>query len=96
MDGASAITQLKRKLNLSTDLELAKKLGISLASVSKWKVRPKITALQAAGLVAAALKAAEARARRETEINAVHTIVEYFPLNKCKSRSGSKYELFES
>lgn len=96
MDGISVVNQLKKKLKISTDGQLADKLGVSLASVGVWKNRTEVTALQTAGLVAAGVKTAEERALREAENNAVRTIVEYFPLNKCKSRGGAKYELFES
>lgn len=96
MDGASVIKQLKRKLGLFTDAQLANKLGISYASVSVWKSRQDVTALQAAGLIASGVETAEMRATNEAEANAVRPIVEYFPLSKCKSKGGGKYELFDS
>lgn len=94
--GTAIVQQLKRKLGVATDRQLADKLGISLASVTGWKAREEITPLQVAGLLATAVNTAEVRAAMDVENSAIRPIVEYFPLNKCKSRGGARYELFDS
>lgn len=96
MDGASVIRYLKKKLSLGTDKQLADKLGISPAGLQGWKRQDDVTALQVAGLVSAGVRETEIRTKQEVEANAVKPIVEFFPLNKCQSRGGTKYELFDS
>lgn len=90
MKGKDIIAELKKRFRAETDKELASSLGITTVSIQNWKNRNKWTLRQIAGLVHAASQAGAAGLRR----SAVRPLVEFFRIDLCKSRPGSKWELF--
>jgi hypothetical protein len=90
MTGAEAIYALKEKFGVSTDSQLAALLGITPSSVQTWKNRQEVTARQFADLVYSASK--KGALRFETVI--IRPLVEFFPVEVCASRQGTKKEIF--
>lgn len=91
MRGKDVIGQLKKKFELQTDTALAERIGFSVPGIQVWKAqRTHITHRQLAELVYKAHAAGQTHVRD----SAIRPIVEFFPINKSKSRSGAKYELF--
>ena len=91
MTGNDVITALKKKFRTSTDKALANRLGVSGQAIHNWKKRREVTGRQIAALFA---KAATATIRA-VESDAIRPVVEFYRINKCLSKQGKKYELFE-
>jgi hypothetical protein len=88
--GTDIIAALKRKLRVNTDTALARRLGMSIPSMQAWKKRSVITSRQLAELV----YRTERAGAKTLRVNAIRPIVEFFPLKRCESRQGAKYEVF--
>lgn len=91
MKGSEVISELKKKFRVQTDKELGEVLGLSVATIQKWKTRPKCTLRQVAGLVHAASKRGAVRFRT----NAIRPLVEFFGIDNCVSGKGAGYLLFD-
>jgi hypothetical protein len=92
MKGKSVISALKKKFKVSTDRALATRLGITGMAIGNWKKRKTITERQVAGLVHSACGSGA----REMQANAIRPVVEFFHINKCPTKLGSKCELFST
>lgn len=90
VSGDDVVAALHRHLETDSIAALAKKVGVTQQAVRYWEVTPTLTARQIAGMVKAAVEVTSA----DTYRNAVRPLVEFFPLAKCASRHGAKYELF--
>ena len=90
MKGRDLVESVKRSLRLKTNAEFARRMGITYPSVLNWNKRATVTSRQMAGL----LRKACSQAAKEAELKVVRPIVEFFPIVKCKSRQGARYELF--
>ena len=87
--GAEVVEQLRKQLDKKSIAEVGECFGVSLQAIQGWRKRPGFTAKQAAKMVALA-RSASARASQE---NAIRPLVEFFPIAKCKSKQGAKFEL---
>jgi len=79
-----------KKFKVETDQALAKKLGITVTAIRNWKTRKTITARQVTGLVYSACGAVA----RDMQASSIRPLVEFFHIDKCKTRNGSNCELF--
>lgn len=91
MKGNDVIIALKKKLRVNTYIALADKLGITAQAVQNWKKCRSVTPRQFVGLVESARKSGAI----EFQVNAIRPLVEFYPINKCDSKQGAKYELFD-
>jgi hypothetical protein len=92
MTGVEFVDALKSMLRVRTDNELADLLGKSVQSISNWKGLNQMSARRIAGVI----KSARSAAGKSARIAAIRPLVEFFPITKCESRQGAKYELFPS
>lgn len=92
VSGNEVVAALHRHLRTSSLIELSKKVGVTQQAVRNWDEAPLLTARRIAGMVKAAVEATST----DTYRSAVRPLVEFFPLAKCPSRQGAKYELFSS
>src|ERR1035437_2298564 len=92
MKGSEIIGSLKRRLRVPTDKALADRLGVTVQSIQNWKNRRAVTPRQVAGLIHSACGAATA----SFQATAIRPLVEFFPVSKCESRGGARYELFRA
>lgn len=90
MKGKDIIEELKKKFGVNTDRALASHLGITTQAIQNWKKRPTVTRRQIAGLIRSAHKSGSNALAR----NAIHPIVEFYPIEKCESQQGNYYEIF--
>jgi hypothetical protein len=86
MNGARLITALKRKFRVATDVALAKHLGVSIPAIQIWKNQRALTARQVAGLIHKA----------SFQSNVIRPVVEFFPIERCKTRNGAAFEVFST
>jgi hypothetical protein len=90
MRGKDVIESLKRKFKVKTDNDLGRKLGITVQAIQNWKNRSSITSRQIAGLVSSA----RVSGGQFLASDSIRPVVEFFPIEKCESKQGAKYELF--
>lgn len=90
--GEEIVNGFRRSLAVSSDSDVAAKLGVAGAAVSQWKQRKVVTARQIVGLVLKSQKAAA----RQVEKTGIQPVVEFFPLNKQRIGSGNNYEIFDN
>lgn len=90
MKGEEIVSRLKKGFDVSTNRELAARLGLSTVALHNWAKRSRVTPRQVSGLV----KRASAVASTNAEVTAIRPIVEFFPINKTKSTRSDRYELF--
>ena len=90
MNGESVISALMKKFKVEKDQDLAQKLGITVTAIRYWKIRKTITVRQFAGLV----HSASGAGARDMQASAIRPLVEFFHIDKCKTRNGSNCELF--
>jgi hypothetical protein len=91
MNGADLVAELKRKLFIKTDRELARHLGMTEIALGGWKRSTRLlTARQVANAIEKASRVAVAKSQSST----LRPIVEFFPINAVESAGGVKYELF--
>jgi hypothetical protein len=91
MKGRNVISALMKKFRVGTDRELSQTLGITAQAIQNWKNRETVTERQLAGLISSAKRAGAADLRR----NAIRPLAEFFHIDKCKTKQGAKYELFD-
>ncbi len=92
MNGDDVISALMKKLKVNDDRALSQKLGITAQTINIWKRRETVTARQLASLVSRAIGAGVADLQR----NAIRPIAEFFRIDKCPSKQGANYELFDT
>ncbi|WP_346949194.1 hypothetical protein [Dyella sp.] len=91
MNGADLVAELKRKLSLTTDRDLAKHLGMTEIALGGWKrSKNPLTPRQVANAIEKASRVAVAKSQHST----LRPIVEFFPIDAATSAGGMKYELF--
>jgi hypothetical protein len=91
MNAASLIDELKRKFSISTDRELAERLGMTVIALGNWKrKKTPLTPRQIANAIEKASRSAVERSQR----GMLRPIAEFFPLDAVESAGGVKYELF--
>lgn len=79
MRAIELITEIKRKLNITTNSDLAKALGMTPMALGLWQKRKRpLSALQVANALVKARDAAKKTAHRTT----IQPIVEFFPIEK--------------
>jgi len=90
MDGKELIKILKQQFDVQSDVDLSKVVGISIATINKWKSNSaELTPRQIGNLVSKARK-------KEAEsciASAIQPIVEYYPIEHADSRQGANWEL---
>lgn len=92
MKGIEIIDGLKRKLDLDTDRALGNCLGMTGHAIHNWKIRKTVTVRQVVSLLNRAIIASAKR----TNSTAIRPLVEFFPIKKCPSKGGARYEIFAS
>lgn len=90
MNGNDVINALKRKLRVRTDQNLSDRVGIAMPTIQVWKNRRAVTPRQIAELVQRANNAGA----NNLQSDAIRPIVEFFHIDKCKSRGGAGFEVF--
>lgn len=91
MKGADLIAELKRKLSIKTNRELARHLGVTELLLGNWsRQKDQLTPRQIANVIEKASSVAVAKSQRAT----LRPIVEFFPIDAVESSGGMKYELF--
>lgn len=95
MTGAELIEQVRKAITErgekpATDRAVAKRLGISVPTLTQWKKRPDVTPQQVAKLLLSVDEAAEYR----TQAGAIRPIVEFFQVQKGPYGSGGKFRIF--
>lgn len=90
VDGKTLIGDLKKKFNVTTDKQLSLHIGLTVAVIRSWKNQDNITTRQFSNLIAESIKCGEKKA----ETGAIRPIVEFFELDKCESKGGARFEIF--
>lgn len=91
MNGTDLLDELKRQLGLTSNRDLARKLGMSEVALGGWRRKKSdLSPRQIANLVRSAIKA-ELKAQQH---RTVRPIAEFFPLDAVQSRGGTRFELF--
>lgn len=90
MKGIKIIAAVKKKLRVTTDNALAKRLGMSVPAIQNWKNRPKVTPRQISEMVHRTSKAGASN----FQATAIRPLVEFFAIEKCDSAQKAKYEVF--
>lgn len=90
MKGSDVISALKKKLRVSTDLGLAKRIGVTSQAIFNWKNRKTVTPRQIAGLVNRSIGAGA----RDLQTNAIRPLVEFFRVERRESSVGETHALF--
>ena len=89
--GQQIVDGFRKKFEVSSDTDLATKLGVKSPVISQLKQKKEVTALQIIGLVLKAQKAAA----QQIEETSIQPVVEFFPLEK-KAKNSDKFEIFDS
>jgi hypothetical protein len=92
MTGNEVISALKNKLGVRTDQNLSARIGMSVPSIGQWKVRRNVTPRQFAEVVSRA----NVTGAKNLQSNAIRPVVEFFRIEKCSSRRGAKFEVFDT
>lgn len=92
MKGSNVISALKKRFKVSTDVSLANSLGITAQAIQNWKNYKTVTVRQLAGLVNNARKAGASH----LQATGIRPLVEFFHIDRCKSKLGANYELFST
>lgn len=93
MTGLSVIQALKKKYKVSTDRDLAEKLGLTSQAIQNWKKRKKLSPANLARLTYGAYRAGA----RHLQSTAIRPLVEFFPILKSAARVQSvNYHVFNS
>ncbi|PTL85019.1 hypothetical protein DAT35_08240 [Vitiosangium sp. GDMCC 1.1324] len=93
MKAHELLAALKAKLGTDSQIELAKKLGITANTLNNWtKTRKRLTPLQLARLLLKAQAAAIQHAQHHT----IKPVVEHFKLQCATSARNSRYEIFRA
>lgn len=91
MKGSDLFDALKKKFNAPSVYSFKENLGIS--NPNSYESR-ELSAAIIAGFVRRAYEKGETVGQKEAQKNFLRTVVEFFPINKCKSRGEAKWELF--
>jgi hypothetical protein len=92
VDVNKILDDIKNKLKLENDLELAKTLGITSKTLKSYRLKDTLTDLQVSQLVIKTLKVNE-----ENKYDyAIQPIVEFYPINKTKSLRGRDLKIISS
>lgn len=90
MEAKALLTALKKKLNLTTDRQLAKMIGIAQPTLIRWKRNgEKLDAKQISSIVRKAINRGKEDARKYS----IKPIVEYYTINATQSIQGATWEL---
>jgi len=93
MDGKALIEILKQQFDVTSDVDLAKVAGISIATINKWKSNSaELTPRQVGNLV----KKARNQEAKNCVISSIQPIVEYYSIEHSDSRHGAAWELIPS
>lgn len=93
MEANSLLNVLKKKLKLSTERELAEVIGKNQNTLTYWRRnRINLNANQIAMIVKKAIDGGKAEARKYS----IKPIVEYYPINRTKSRQEAKWEILNT
>lgn len=90
MKGSDLLIELKRKLSIKTDKDLAHHLGMTVIALANWRAAKVLTPRQVANAIEKASKVAVTKSQMST----LRPVVEFFPLDAVESTGGMKYELF--
>jgi len=91
-EGAAIVEALLKKFKLPSGQQLSRALGITGTNLHAWKhKRRRVTPRQIASLVHKASTAGAVH----VQAKAIRPLVEFFPIERCESRQGAKYELFK-
>ena len=91
MKADELIAELKRKLSIKTDRELAAHLGMTQIGLINWKQKKTpLTPRQIANAIDKASQVAVSKSQR----GMLRPIAEFYPLDAVESAGGVKYELF--
>ncbi len=86
------IYALRKKFNAKNSTELAKKLGLTLQTIINWQKREDIHL----SAIVNAWEKSHKTAISEALHNTIKPIVEFYAINRCKSKQNAKFELFET
>jgi hypothetical protein len=89
--GSEVVAKLQKAFKVRTLDQTAKRFGMTLQAVQHWRNRPYFSAK----LIAKLVRSASSAGSQQAETNAIRPIVEFFPIQKCESVQGAKYELFQ-
>jgi len=92
MRAADLLAALSRKLETTSQGELADVLGVSMQTVVNWKNRDEDLS---PGQVASALAKSRKAAVRAAQLETIRPVVEFFPISRCSSRSATAFYLFD-
>jgi hypothetical protein len=95
MTGSELIEQVRKIITEScerpaTDRAVAKRLGISVPTLTQWKKRAEVTPQQVAKLLLMVGEAAEIR----SDNRAIQPIIEFLPVEKVPYGAGGKFQIF--
>lgn len=90
MIGKDVIEKLRKKLEATSDADLAARLGVTVQSIRHWKKRPSVTPRQIAGLVKSASKASAIT----LQTTAIRPLVEFCRISKLQKRK--KHGIFST
>ncbi len=91
MKGLEVINKLKEKFEVQRNEDLARKVGVTVATINNWIKYQEVTPRQVVGLVANACAAAQ----NEFALHAICPLVEFYPIDKKLSAS-NKHMLFDA
>lgn len=90
MKAAELIQALSKKLKTTSQVELAKALGVTVGTIGNWKKKDeKLGPVQ----VAAAIAKSRSAAVQTAQIETIQPIVELFPIAKTESARGANWEV---
>lgn len=89
-NGPAVVSAIKKKFDLTTDVQLVEKLGISTQRLQYWKKDEALTAK----LIAEAVHGAFNASQRITETSSILFLVEFFPISKLEVGKAGKFEMF--
>lgn len=92
MKGIEVIEALRKQFRVTTDRELATRLGNTVAAIFNWKRRRVVTPRQIAGLVGSASRASASASQK----TAIRPLVEFFRIEKYKASGRANYSVFDA
>lgn len=93
MKAIELLNALGRKLQTSSQTQLADALGVTPQTIINWKKRDEdLSPNQVASALAKSREAAVAKNQLET----VQPIVEYYPISKVRTKQGAAWQIFSS
>ena len=92
MKASNLINELSKRLHTNSQVDLARALGVSVGTLINWKGRNED--LSAAQVAAALIKSRDV-AVREAQLKTIQPIVEFYKINKCRSKREARWLLFD-